>query len=385
MISYYTAVIAFIMISLIILCVLVYENNRLAPEDKRRFYISYLLICLSALAEWTGIQLNGRTEYPVLLLRVVKCLDYILTPLAGAAFISQMKIRNIWTKILTVIIGINTVFQVVSIFTGWMTVINEQHRYTHGPLYTVYTLEYVAIIVCVIMQFLVWGKSFKKQNRFSLYLIMVLILAGILTQELLGSDVRTAYLALTVGAILLFIHSTEFNQQSMDEHIYEQQIKIETDDLTGLYNRYAYSEALEKYEEKMPENLVAFSIDIDGLKSTNDTLGHIAGDELIKGAADCIKTVFAKHGCCYRTGGDEFIVLAVLKDVSAKDLLKELSSLASKWKGKEVPSLSLSAGYAEAKEGTGITCEDLVREADKGMYREKDEFYRTSGLERRKI
>ena len=162
MISYYTAVIAFIMISLIILCVLVYENNRLAPEDKRRFYISYLLICLSALAEWTGIQLNGRTEYPVLLLRVVKCLDYILTPLAGAAFISQMKIRNIWTKILTVIIGINTVFQVVSIFTGWMTVINEQHRYTHGPLYTVYTLEYVAIIVCVIMQILVWGKSFKK-------------------------------------------------------------------------------------------------------------------------------------------------------------------------------------------------------------------------------
>ena len=383
MISYYTTVIGFLLISLTILCVLVYENDRLSNNEKKRFYLSYILIGLSAAAEWTGIQLNGNENLPVYLLRIVKCMDYILTPLAGAAFISQMRLHNIWSKALTVIVGINIVFQFVSLFTGWMTRIDETHTYSHGPLYPVYIAEYVAIIVIIIIQFLIWGKGYKKQNRFSLYLIMVLILSGILTQEILGREIRTAYIALTVGALMMFIHSSEFRQQRMDEHILEQSIKIKTDALTGLFSRHAYSAALDKYKADMPKKLVAFSIDINGLKIANDTLGHEAGDELICGAADCIRKVFFECGSCYRTGGDEFIVLAELKDSTAEELLKELEIKAGQWKGQSVSSLSLSAGYATLEEHKGFTCEELVREADKWMYRVKEKYYQSSGKESR--
>ena len=67
MISYYTTVIGFLLISLTILCVLVYENDRLSNNEKKRFYLSYILIGLSAAAEWTGIHLNGNENLPVYL------------------------------------------------------------------------------------------------------------------------------------------------------------------------------------------------------------------------------------------------------------------------------------------------------------------------------
>ena len=230
-----------VMISLVILCVLVHDNDRLKKTDKRAFYNSYLFIFLSALAEWLGVQFSGNENVPAVLLGIVKCCDYILTPLAGASFIGQMNIRNIWTKLLNGIIGFNIAFQIVSLFTGWMTVINEQNVYEHGRLYFLYVIEYLAIIVLLIVHFLIYGRNFRRQNRFSMYLIMFLILVGIICQELFGSEIRTAYIALAMGAALMYIHSTEFSQQESDEHILEQQKQINTDALTGMLSRHAYS------------------------------------------------------------------------------------------------------------------------------------------------
>lgn len=383
MVSYYTTVIALVWMTLVILCILVYENDRLASKDKTIFYISYILIFLSALAEWTGIQISGNEKIPAILLRIVKCCDYILTPLAGAAFLKQMQLDNIVSKIITGIIGVNIVFQLVSFFTGWMINIDEHNNYSHGKLYIFYVAEYLVIVALVIVQFVIYGKNFTKQNRFSVYLILVLVLTGILSQEILGGDIRTAYVSLTTGAALLFIHSSEFHQQGMDEQLFEQRIKISTDALTGLLSRHAYSAALERFNVNTPEDMVVFSIDINGLKTVNDTQGHEAGDELICGAAKCIRDVFGKYGSCYRTGGDEFIVLAQMDHRDAPMLLNKIREVSGKWKGDMVKKLSLSAGYALKDDHKDSACEDLVRKADKEMYAEKDRYYRENGLTRR--
>ena len=374
-----------VMISLVILCVLVHDNDRLKKTDKRAFYNSYLFIFLSALAEWLGVQFSGNENVPAVLLGIVKCCDYILTPLAGASFIGQMNIRNIWTKLLNGIIGFNIAFQIVSLFTGWMTVINEQNVYEHGRLYFLYVIEYLAIIVLLIVHFLIYGRNFRRQNRFSMYLIMFLILVGIICQELFGSEIRTAYIALAMGAALMYIHSTEFSQQESDEHILEQQKQINTDALTGMLSRHAYSQAVREYNEQLPDDLAAFSIDINGLKTVNDTMGHEAGDELICGAARCIESVFKGCGSCYRTGGDEFVVLARTDAKSAPGFIEEIKRQAAQWHGKIVPAISLSAGYAVLAENSVSTCEELIRIADEGMYAAKNEYYRVNDIERRKV
>lgn len=382
MIDYYSANSTIMWIALIVLCVLVYENDRLKRSVKGRYSLTYALIFLAAMFEWIGIHLSGIHVSPMVV-HIVKCGDYILTPIAGASFVGQMRIRTWWIKFMNTIISLNVVFQIICIFTDWMIIVDANNDYKHGKLYPVYITVYLVVTAVVVIQFLIYGKKFRKQNRFSLYLIMILILAGIFVQEIFGGEVRTAYVALTMGAMLMYIHSNEFSQQKIDDHILEQQIQIKTDALTGLYSRRAYSQALEIYEHKMPQDFVAISVDINGLKTTNDTLGHEAGDELISGAANCVEQVFGEDGSCYRTGGDEFIVFARMTPDRLKDALNELGEVTSRWKGNIVKSLSLSVGYAVYADHTDATCEELVRVSDKRMYEAKEKYYEANGLVRR--
>ncbi len=380
MLKYYTAISV-----ILILCTLVYENDRISTIKRKIFYLTYVLIFMASLAEWVGVYISGIMGVPAVCLRIVKCIDYILTPLAGAALVGQMRLRNVWTKILNVVILFNTLIQLVSFFTGWMTIVDEKHYYHHGPLYNIYIGEYVIVLLLVIILFLNYGKNFRKQNRLSIYLVMVFMLVGIIMQEGLGKDVRTSYLAMTIGATLMFIHLTEYSQQKKDDELLEQRIQIKTDALTGLLSRYAYNNALDKYTTDMPESLVAFSIDINGLKRVNDTLGHEAGDELICGAAACIKNVFDEVGSCYRTGGDEFIVLANMSKKEAVKCVQDIEKLTKNWTGSLVDSLALSVGYAVLEEHKDCNCSELIQVADKQMYMAKDEYYRTTKVDRRKF
>ena len=385
MLKYYTAISVIVWLALLILCTLVYENDRISTTKRKIFYLTYVLIFIASLAEWVGVYISGITGIPAVWLRIVKCIDYILTPIAGAALVGQMRLRNVWTKILNVVILFNTLIQLVSFFTGWMTKVDEKHYYHHGPLYNIYIGEYVIVLLLVIILFLNYGKNFRKQNRLSIYLVMVFMLVGIIMQEGLGKDVRTSYLAMTIGATLMFIHLTEYSQQKKDDELLEQRIQIKTDALTGLLSRYAYNNALDKYTTDMPESLVAFSIDINGLKRVNDTLGHEAGDELICGAAACIKNVFDEVGSCYRTGGDEFIVLANMSKKEAVKCVQDIEKLTKNWTGSLVDSLALSVGYAVLEEHKDCNCSELIQVADKQMYMAKDEYYRTTKVDRRKF
>ena len=383
MFSYYSSINILIWLVLGILCILIYQDNRIKSADKHMYYLTYVIIALAALAEWAGLKLSGNTNVPAWVLRTVKCCDYILTPMAAFSLARQMKLRNRWNDVLIGVLAFNTAFQIISCFTNWMVVIDGQNHYTHGPLYMLYLSISIAVVILILIQLLIYSKAFRRQNRFSLYAIIGMILIGIAMQEIPGGMIRTEYLALTFGIALIYIHTTEFSRQSDEEQMQKQQILISTDALTGLYSRYAYSKTLNDYSRNLPTDLAAFSIDINGLKAVNDTLGHEAGDELISGAADCILRTFGEKGQCYRTGGDEFVVIVKMDREEADKTLEELKKQTQQWEGKTVKSLSLSAGYALAADHEGCSCEMLVKEADKNMYTEKKAFYQIQGHERR--
>ena len=383
--TYYTPLIILVLLSLAILCILTKENGRFTKDKKKILFFSYAVVGAAALSEWFGVQLNGNMNVPSWVLRVIKLFDYILTPLAGGAIILQFQTKSIWKRILTIVIGINTLYQLVSLFTGWMTTIDTENVYSHGPGYFVYIIIYFVIITLVIIEFALFGKQFHKQNRLSLYAAMLFTIVGIAMQEIMGGMVRTTYISLTMSMALLFIHNTEFDQLESDARIQEQQLRIAIDPLTGIPNRYAYNTAIQEMSalESLPPDLVVFSIDINSLKTVNDTFGHSAGDELICGASHCISSVFATYGTCYRTGGDEFIVIANVSKENILSLRTQLKQKAKEWQGKEASSLSFSIGAAEASSHPGVMIEKLISIADQEMYEEKDEFYNSTGLERR--
>ena len=386
MISYYTSIIALCWLGLGALSVLVYDNDRIGRDEKRRLYLTYAIVAVSALAEWLGVQLNGNQGLPTWLLTTVKCTDYMLTPAAGAALVSQMRRNSPTQRALVAIIAANAIAQPIACAAGWMITIDQTHTYAHGPLYPAYMAVCLLVVALIIAEFVGYSRSFRRQNHASLYAIMVVVVAGIAIQELLGEEFRTAYIAITLAAALIFIHFVEFSQMASDDHILQQQIQITTDALTGTYSRHAYSLALGEHEDAkdLPRDFVVFSIDVNELKAVNDTLGHEAGDELICGAADCIGQVMGDAGKCYRTGGDEFVVIARMDKTQADDAIVRLTAKVASWKGELVDSLSLAAGYALATEHPGLSAEQLVKESDLAMYAAKAAYYRSTGKDRRR-
>ena len=154
------------------------------------------------------------------------------------------------------------------------------------------------------------------------------------------------------------------------------------DQMTGLKNRRAYSEKLDELAKGMPADLCVVMADLNGLKRANDTMGHEAGDELIIGASECLSQAFDGAGTVYRIGGDEFCVIMERTLPEAMHCLERLAEVSSGWKGRFINGVSLSCGVETNQDCTDI--EAIVKEADRKMYAEKSNYYRNSGIDRRR-
>lgn len=156
------------------------------------------------------------------------------------------------------------------------------------------------------------------------------------------------------------------------------------DALTKINNRKAFNNLEKKLDEEgFPSDFCIIALDVNGLKSVNDSQGHEAGDELLKGAADVIKDSFSKYGEVFRIGGDEFCACIYIDETSISYLLDEFLQNVDNWSGDIVKSLSISYGYARADEFDVPVFKDINGLADKRMYGNKAQYYSMSGMDRR--
>ena len=138
----------------------------------------------------------------------------------------------------------------------------------------------------------------------------------------------------------------------------------ETDALTNLPNRYRFEQYLLESEDS-DGSMAVLLFDINYLKLTNDTMGHLAGDQLIRNAAECISACFGDNedSNCFRFGGDEFA--AVLKNCTPDSIGGMIRRFEKEQKERKV---SISLGYAYAEEIGNTTFRKLLDEADRQMY-----------------
>lgn len=155
------------------------------------------------------------------------------------------------------------------------------------------------------------------------------------------------------------------------------------DGLTECCNRKAYTDDTSAMIMEYPSDFVYISLDVNGLKAVNDSLGHEAGDEIILGASQCMHKCFGKYGKVYRTGGDEFAAILYMGQDKLEDMISGFECQVSGWRGEQADSISVSFGCVKADEAQGLLIFEVAALADKRMYEAKAEYYRKKGVDRR--
>ena len=149
-----------------------------------------------------------------------------------------------------------------------------------------------------------------------------------------------------------------------------------TDDLTNLYNRRGFLRAgtqLLSAASRDKRGALLFYVDVDDLKSINDSAGHAAGDSVLTRAAQVLRAVFRDSDVIGRLGGDEFAVLAAAINPNASNrILHRLQAAVTADNLSRTEScLSLSVGFAQFNPRKQSSISDLLRKADVAMYENK--------------
>ena len=201
------------------------------------------------------------------------------------------------------------------------------------------------------------------------------------TAARIASDTRRLYLVLGIGLLALWAAmyriaagaSRALRRQS-DHNAHQ----ARHDSLTGLPNRHAFYEAVEEAVAAAAgdgPNAAVLIIDLDRFKEVNDTLGHHAGDALLRQAAERLRAALRGSDLLARLGGDEFAVL-----VPSVESAEQATQVAERVRAAleatfDVHDISVhvgaSVGIALAPDH-GRSAEDLLQRADVAMYQAKE-------------
>ncbi|MEO6495950.1 MAG: GGDEF domain-containing protein [Solirubrobacteraceae bacterium] len=140
--------------------------------------------------------------------------------------------------------------------------------------------------------------------------------------------------------------------------------RAHTDDLTGAYRRGAGENALQVEVDRAKrsgDGLILAFVDVDGLKATNDELGHTAGDARLRDVVSAMRSKLRSYEPIVRYGGDEF--LCSLTGVGLPAAAARFEEINAVLGSSDRPSLSV--GFAELREGESLN--DLIRRADEAL------------------
>lgn len=371
---------------LLILVSVVHLNKH---EKKYTYYLisvtSLILFCISDGVAYLMDELGGNYSLHF----YSNLFSYIGSDIILPAFVyyvseeirESMTFPKIHARIVLVLCAVDMWIKVIGAYTGMLFVVTDQ-GISLGPLSDYVGVVQLFVSAYFIVLIYIYRKSLKKNHivTLGLYFIIPFLFLAI---ELVFSGMEFMYLISTVVMMIVYVVVVQNNLQTtaISEQIMRK-VSI-TDNLTGIFNRRAYSETIAKLTNLYPAEFVYMSLDVNGLKMVNDTLGHAAGDEIIIGASECMSKCLGIYGNIFRTGGDEFVAILYVPADKFETMISNFKNEVDNWKGKVANSLSVSFGYVKADEIQGQSIENVSILSDKRMYEAKAAFYRKKGVDRR--
>jgi diguanylate cyclase (GGDEF)-like protein/PAS domain S-box-containing protein len=167
------------------------------------------------------------------------------------------------------------------------------------------------------------------------------------------------------GVVLVFRDVTiERMRQKEKEYV------MSHDQLTGLYNRNYFTKKLEEYDINADYPISIIMADVNGLKLTNDTFGHLVGDELLIKTARVLKSICGDYSIVARLGGDEFaFLMQKTTNESAHLIINQIKNAIGKEKINYIP-MSIGLG-CETKNDSNDNLNIVLKKAEDKMYADK--------------
>ena len=327
------------------------ESNRTVDRSARNvFLVSIIMLLFITIVDWFTYLTNG--QYPELrgIHTAAMAITFAVAPAIPVA-IANVIFPDANVRWVMIVLVAQAVFQFVGIFGGFVFYVDESNTYHRGPLYIVYMAVYTLASVYLVVESVRAGRTYQSASFAAVIVILICLAVGVLIQVFDG-QMRTTWPTVAMTVILYF-------------QFYSDMI-LRSDPLTKLLNRRSYEEFLAK--PTFPCVFVA--IDVDDFKHANDTYGHAFGDFCLSRIAGMIRKVFGSAGLCYRSGGDEFVVIMTKRLTEVDALADEMMASTARARDEEPRLPGVSIGYAVAEAG----CTDIamvIDEADRAMYETK--------------
>ena len=315
-----------------------------------------ILIAADSLEIWASLD-SSRYFWRILF----SVIGYIMRPTAALSIlliIWPAPRRPFWLWIPNTI---NALVYCTAFFSGLAFGFHKDtYSFFRGPLgYTVVAVSFLYIAATVVLTWICFRDKDYTRERIVLYIsAAACVCAALIDMETEGSHLNAAILISSIF-LYVFLRSIDTNR----------------DPLTKLLNRMSFYDDCSRLGASI--SAVA-SVDMNGLKCLNDSMGHEAGDEALKTIGMNLQEIRKNRILPYRIGGDEFAILFIRQDEDAvKKVLADLKQRI------EAKGYSIASGYT-MRGLSSATVQDLVRWADEKMYADKARYYANQEHDRRR-
>ena len=280
-------------------------------------------------------------------LTVIKYLcPQIILCLLMSTILQSKKINMIFY----IILGVEAILLATSQATHLVYYVDPENKFTRSYLWFIpFVISFfylIAFLIVIIYKF--------KSDKFELVFLLSSPILCTLITILEAFDIIQERLNTALGCSILFYE------------IYLFYLNSKKDFLTGLLNRHSFMRDMKSKKDKIS---ALISMDLNGLKVINDTLGHQAGDEAIISAAKSFTSVKNYKYKVYRVGGDEFN--AIVFDATDEDLKNIIDNM-----NETISQMGYSASFGYSMNKDEYTIDDLIKYADLEMYNSKKEYYK---------
>ncbi|QLY78548.1 GGDEF domain-containing protein [Clostridium intestinale] len=210
-------------------------------------------------------------------------------------FSSDVKVKE-KRKILMVFLLLNLMICIISLFTGSFFYVDQNNIYHRGPYFALHVAYCYGLLIYSLMYLIKHKQCIEKRKYISMLVYFIPMAIGT-TIQVLFYGYSLNWVGMMLSLLIIY-----FNIQNRG---------INTDYLTGIYNRRQLDEYIKERIKNSTENksFSAILLDLNEFKSINDRFGHKIGDEALKDSVEIIRRSLNTDDFIARFGGDEFVII----------------------------------------------------------------------------